>query len=108
MIQFSTMSPDANERVGKQRQSNFSYTLAAVTGQVGCLTSFLLVASLFGGIWLDNYFGTQPAFTIGLIILSIPITIIAMVWIVKKTTSRLQSAQQDEKQSQIMEENQIG
>jgi F0F1-type ATP synthase assembly protein I len=108
MLQFSAMSPDASEPVEKQGQSTFRYTLAAVTGQVGCLTSFLLLAALFGGIWLDNYFDTKPIFTIGLIILSVPITIVAMVWIVKKTTSRMQSVQRAENRSQFMEENQSG
>ena len=105
MLQFSAMSPDANEPVEKQGQRTFGYTLAVVTGQVGCLTSFLLLAALFSGIWLDNYFNTRPVFTIGLIILSVPITIVTMVWIVKKTTSRMQSAQRAENHSDLMEEN---
>ena len=108
MLQFSAMSPDANEPVENQRQNTFGYTLAAVTGQVGCLTTFLLLAALFGGIWLDNYFRTKPLFTIGLIILSVPITIVAMVWLVKKTTSRMKSTRRVVNHSQEMEENHSG
>jgi len=108
MLQFSAMSPDANEPDEKQGQRSFGYILAAITGQVGCLTAFLLLAALFGGIWLDDYLGTKPLFTIGLIILSVPITIAAILWIVKKMTSRIQSTQRGGNPSQLMEEDQSG
>lgn len=104
MLQFLAMSPDANEPVEKQGQPSLGFTLAAITGQVGCLTAFLLLAALFGGIWLDDYFGTKPLFTIGLIILSVPITIAAILWIVKKMTSRMQSARRGGNPSKLMEE----
>ena len=85
------MSPADEKPVGDRPQRTFRLTLAAVIGQVGCLTSIILLAALFGGIWLDGYLNTKPIFTIGLIVLSVPVTVVAMVWIVQKTTANLQS-----------------
>jgi len=32
----------------------------------------------------------RPLFTIGLLLASVPVTLIAMVWVVRQTTSRIQ------------------
>jgi F0F1-type ATP synthase assembly protein I len=82
------MTP-TNDQSEKNRGLAFSLTLATVTGQVGCLTLIIVLAALFGGLWLDNTFHTKPAFTIGLMVGSVPITIIMMFWVVRSATSRL-------------------
>jgi len=69
----------------------FNATLAIVAGQVGCLTLIIVIAALFAGLWLDSRMGTRPMFTIGLMIVSIPITLVMMVWIVRAATARMQS-----------------
>jgi F0F1-type ATP synthase assembly protein I len=63
--------------------------LAAVAGQVGCLTVVIVVVAAFGGLWLDSQFGTRPLFTIGLLLAAVPVTLIAMFWLVRQTTSRI-------------------
>ena len=85
------MSPAEDNPGGNRPQRTLGFTLAVVSGEVGYLTSLVLIAALFGGMWLDNQFNTQPLFTVGLLVISVPITLVAMVWIVKKTTSRMQS-----------------
>lgn len=77
------------EKAKKDFRYAFNLTIAAVAGQVGCLTSLIIVFALFGGLWLDSKFNTRPMFTIGLIVGSIPITLMAMLWIVRSATSRL-------------------
>jgi F0F1-type ATP synthase assembly protein I len=72
-------------------QYAFNITLAAVAGQVGCLTLAIIFLSLFGGLWLDNQFETRPLFTVLLLIGSIPVTIVAMFWVVRKATSHIKS-----------------
>jgi formate hydrogenlyase subunit 4 len=67
---------------------SLNVTLAAVTGQVGCLTLLIIFAALFLGRWLDRQFDTSPLITIGLLIASIPITLIVMFWVVRAVTSR--------------------
>ena len=41
-----------------------SNLLIVVIGQVGCLTLVVILASVFGGLWLDKTFGTKPDFTL--------------------------------------------
>lgn len=85
------MSP-TSERPEKDRSRYaFNITLAAVAGQVGCLTIVIVLAALFGGLWLDARFNTAHLFTIGLMIASVPVTLVMMFWIVRAATSRLQA-----------------
>ncbi len=82
---------------GNKRRDNVQYaynlTLAAVAGQVGCLTLVIVIASLFVGLWLDIHFGTKPLFTIIIMIASVPVTLGLMFWVVRNATSRIQSVQ---------------
>ncbi len=78
---------DLPERDRKRYAANL--TLAAVAGQVGCLTLVIIFVALFGGLWLDNRFQTRPTFTILLLIGSVPVTLIAMFWVVRQATSRM-------------------
>ena len=77
----------------KKPSVSYSMTLGAMAGQVGCLTFVIVLAALFGGLWLDKQFGTRPFITIGLMIASIPVTLVVMFWAVRKATARLQSSQ---------------
>jgi formate hydrogenlyase subunit 4 len=84
------MSPrDEEEKDRAQRTLNL--TLAAVAGQVGCLTLGIIFVALFVGLWLDNQFDSRPLVTIILMIGSVPVTLILMFWVVRKTTARLNS-----------------
>jgi hypothetical protein len=87
-----------NQKDQNRAQYAFNLTLAAVAGQVGCLTVIVILAALFGGLWLDQQFGTDKLFTIGLMIASVPVTLVAMFWVVRKATSRLQAGQKTTKQ----------
>jgi F0F1-type ATP synthase assembly protein I len=80
---------DKSDRNRAQRA--FNLTLAAVAGQVGCLTLIILLVALFVGLWLDNRFDTRPLFTIILMIGSVPVTLFAMFWVVRTATSKIKS-----------------
>jgi hypothetical protein len=69
----------------------FNLTMAAVAGQVGCLTLMIVLVALLGGLWLDSLIGTRPMLTIGLVVLSIPVTLVTMFWVVHSATSRIRS-----------------
>jgi MFS-type transporter involved in bile tolerance (Atg22 family) len=98
------MSP-TNERTSETRATYaLNLTLAAVVGQVGCLTSVIVLAALFGGLWLDSRFSTRPMITIGLIVISVPITLFVMIWIVKKATSRIKTDGEQNPQTSMKEE----
>ena len=77
-----------------RKELNQSVVLGAVVGQVGCLTLVIVLAALFGGLWLDGKFGTKPVITLVLMLASVPLNLIAMFWIVRKATSRLQEKSQ--------------
>lgn len=83
------MSPNSDQSEKNRAQYAINLTLVAVAGQVGCLTLLIVMAALFGGLWLDSYFDTRPTFTILLIVGSVPFTLVAMFWVVRKATSRI-------------------
>jgi F0F1-type ATP synthase assembly protein I len=84
---MSQPAPDA------QKQSNkaFNTTLITVVAQVGCLTPVIILGGLFLGLWLDRTFDSSPLFTIIFIVVAMPVSIIALLAIVRSATKRLKS-----------------
>ena len=66
-----------------------STLLIVMIGQVGCLTLVIILASVFGGLWLDNSFGTKPIFTLVLLFAGIPISVLIMLVVARRTLARL-------------------
>lgn len=92
--------PDIEKPEKNRTQYVFNLTLAAVAGQVGFLTLFLIFVSLFGGLWLDKQFDTKPLFTLILLLASVPVTLVMMFWVVHSATSRIKpTATQQQQQS---------
>ena len=86
------MSPTSDPSKSNRTLSAFNLTLVTVAGLVGFLTLVIVLAALFGGLWLDNQFDTRPMFSVGLMIVSVPITLIMMFWVVRAATSHLQTS----------------
>ena len=63
--------------------------LIVMIGQVGCLTLVIILASLFGGLWLDNTLGTKPVFTLILLLAGIPISVLLMLYVARRTLDRM-------------------
>jgi hypothetical protein len=80
-------------------RSILSTLLIVMIGQVGCLTLIIILASVFGGLWLDKMFGTKPVFTLALLFAGIPVSLILMLLIARRTLARLK--EQAEKDSDI-------
>ena len=85
------MSPSNDKTSPDKSQYAFNITLAAVAGQVGCLTILIVFAALFGGRWLDSFFDTKPMFTVGLMVLSVPVTLVLMFWVVRRATRHMRT-----------------
>ncbi len=83
------MQQPGNTDPKKNPQYMLNMTIAAVISQVGFLTLLVIFIALFAGLWLDNHFGTRPAFTAGLLIVSVPFTVFGMFWIVRKATAKM-------------------
>ena len=78
------------------RQNMVSTLLIVVIGQVGCLTLAVILASVFGGLWLDNIFGTKPVFTLVLLFAGIPLSVILMLYVSRKALARLKEKYETE------------
>jgi len=82
----------------EQKGSKILSTLLIVMiGQVGCLTLVIILASVFGGLWLDRTFGTKPIFTLALLFAGIPMSLVLMLVIARKTLARLTEQAENEK-----------
>ena len=80
-----------------RKQSILNMTLAIVTGQVGCVTLLIVLGAVFLGLWLDNRFSSRPTFTIITLIVSIPVSLLMMFFIVRITLSKIKSGQDEQK-----------
>jgi len=83
----NVMTPPQPEK--DRRQQIINLTIAGIAGQVGCLTLIIVLLAVFGGIWLDARLGTRPWFTLGLLVLSIPISLAAMFYVVRTAVSKI-------------------
>jgi hypothetical protein len=74
-----------------RRQQWLNLTLAGAAGQVGCVTLIIVIAAVLGGLWLDSRFQTRPVFTLVFLIASIPVSLGAMLYIVRLVTSKIKT-----------------
>jgi len=82
----------------EQKGRNALTTLLIVLiGQVGCLTLIIILASVFLGLWLDNMFGTKPVITLVLLFAGIPISVLVMLVVARRTLARLKTEADKEK-----------
>jgi F0F1-type ATP synthase assembly protein I len=70
--------------------------LVVLIGQVGCLTLVIILASVFGGLWLDKTFGTKPIFTMVLLFAGIPVSVFVMLTVARRTLARLKDKAENE------------
>jgi len=87
-------SPGDNDR----KQKVFNLAMTVLVGQVGCLTLVIIMAALFGGLYLDNRFGSRPWFTLGLLLGSIPVSLAVMIFVSRAAIRKIktQAAAQEE------------
>jgi hypothetical protein len=76
--------------------------LIVMVGQVGCLTLVIILASVFGGLWLDNLLGTKPVLTLVFLFAGIPVSVIVMLLVARRTLARLKDQAEKEKNSDIL------
>jgi len=59
--------------------------------QAGCVSVILIILALVAGLVLDRALGTKYVFTVGLLLLSIPVSLGAMVYTVLRSTHSMQN-----------------
>jgi F0F1-type ATP synthase assembly protein I len=81
----SPKRPSRPHRGGYSR----NIALAVLTANVGCLTVLITIAAMFLGLWLDGRFSSKPWFTLGIMLLSLPVSLYVMFFVVRWTTSKM-------------------
>lgn len=74
------------------KRSWLNMTIVALVGQVGCLTLVIVLGSVFAGLWLDNRFDTRPWFTIGLVLASIPVSLVVMLFVTRLAVKKIKTS----------------
>ena len=64
------------------------------------MTLIIILASVFLGMWLDNMFGTKPVITLVLLFAGIPISVLVMLFVARRTLARLKEQAEAEKNSE--------
>ncbi|MEN6571497.1 MAG: AtpZ/AtpI family protein [Anaerolineaceae bacterium] len=83
---------DSPKNTNKTDSSNSrSLLLAVMAGQVGIITLVVIMAAVLGGLALDRLLNTKPWITIGLLVVSVPISIILMVFVARKTVAKIKA-----------------
>ena len=87
---------------GQRGRRILNTLLIVMIGQVGCLTLIIILASVFGGLWLDRTFGTKPVFTLALLFAGIPVSVLVMLVVARRTLARLKERAEKENDSDIL------
>lgn len=81
-------------------------TAFSIGAQVACVNLIFIFVGLFVGIWLDKLLGTKPAFTLMLVLGSVPFSLVLTYYLVKREakilsqpSKRDESLQREEKHS---------
>ena len=81
-----------------QRRSEGLRTLLIVLiGQVGCITLGVIVVSVVLGLWLDTVFHTRPIITLVFLFAGVPISVILMLFLARRTLARIQTPEEEKK-----------
>jgi hypothetical protein len=67
----------------------FNIKTLTVGGEVGCLTLIIVLAAVFGGLWLDNLFNTKPMITVILVLASAPLSLVLTFWIAMRAVKNI-------------------
>jgi F0F1-type ATP synthase assembly protein I len=83
------------------RRSILENVLIVLVGQVGCITLVVILLSVRIGLWLDEYFQTRPLYTLILLFAGIPLSVIMMLVIARRTLARLEDGKENKTQDPL-------
>ncbi len=67
--------------------------LIVLVGQMGCLTLIVIALSVGVGLWLDSVFNTKPVITLVLLLAGIPVSVLLMLYVGRKSLERFKAEQ---------------
>lgn len=86
------MKPSSNDL-----SQNTFRMIAVGIGLTGCVTVLIIGIAIFVGLSLDKTFGSaKHLFTFGTIILSIPVTLLGLLWVTRFTSARFMPPDQEQ------------
>jgi hypothetical protein len=65
-------------------------SLVAIAGMAGCVTLIVVIAALLIGLWIDSRLGQRGPFTLIFLVLSVPVSLFAMVRFTVSALNRIQ------------------
>ncbi|HTP03151.1 MAG TPA: AtpZ/AtpI family protein [Anaerolineales bacterium] len=75
------------------RPQGLNTLLIVLVGQMGCLTLIVIGLTVGLGMWLDSIFGTKPIFTLVLLLAGIPVSVLLMVFVGRRSLERFRAQQ---------------
>ena len=75
-------------RTDLDRRGILRNLLIVVIGQVGCLTLLVVLLLVALGLWLDASLGTRPIFTLVLLAAGVPLSVLLMLVVARRTLAR--------------------
>jgi F0F1-type ATP synthase assembly protein I len=57
---------------------------------------------VFGGLWLDNIFGTKPVLTLVLLFAGIPLSVFLMLYVSRKSLAQLKEKYETEEKDKTV------
>lgn len=64
-------------------------TAMSLAGQIGCVVPAIILAAVLGGLWLDRQLGTGRWFTLGLLLVSLPLSIFVTFRLAMRTVQEV-------------------
>ena len=83
------MSQSGGQSQDNRVQQGFTLTIAMVALQVGCLTLVIILGALVAGLWLDRTLDTLPIFLIIFLVGSMPLSWVAIFFVVNRAKKHL-------------------
>lgn len=78
-------------QIDRRRNEGIRTLLIVLVGQVGCITLAVIILSIIAGLWLDATLGTKPIFTLALLFAGVPLSVILMLSIARRTLAKMQA-----------------
>ena len=82
-------------QMDQRRGEGLRTVLIVLIGQVGCITLGVVVVSVVLGLWLDTIFHTRPIITLVLLFAGVPVSVILMLFLARRTLAKMQSQEQE-------------
>lgn len=80
-----------NQKPNDSSLRAINLALATFAGQAGCLSLVIVIVALLAGLWLDSQFGVKGPFTVGLLLLSVPLSLFVMVRIALSSVKNIKT-----------------